>query len=172
MPRASRRCRTSSFGLSSWQPDQIGVYLTPQTQTRTDIKLSSYVRLSSLKYDHWQVVFWAPQWISLQYRRLQKIEQIEPDHCDKYQNNRTKIVWHWSATSAMDIYLSSYLAWTSQLHTRCRALWSVLAEIRRNGKQNKQLTLPELSKSAIWRQFDDFYMQFHTVILRYFNIKE
>ena len=30
------------------------------------------------------------QWITLQYRRLQKIEQIEPDHCDRYQNNRTK----------------------------------------------------------------------------------
>ena len=27
------------------------------------------------------------QWISLLYRRLQKIEQIEPDHCDRYQNN-------------------------------------------------------------------------------------
>ena len=23
-----------------------------------------------------------PQWISLLYRRLQKIEQIKPDHCD------------------------------------------------------------------------------------------
>ena len=30
------------------------------------------------------------QWISLLYRRVQKIEQIEPDHCDRYQNNRTK----------------------------------------------------------------------------------
>ena len=27
------------------------------------------------------------QWISLLYRRLQKIEQIYPDHCDRYQNN-------------------------------------------------------------------------------------
>ena len=43
------------------------------------------------------------QWISLLYRRLQKIEQIEPDHCDRYQNNRTKnaIEWHWSPTSEM-----------------------------------------------------------------------
>ena len=24
------------------------------------------------------------QWISLVYRRVQKIEQIEPDHCDRY----------------------------------------------------------------------------------------
>ena len=39
-PQASLRCRTSSFGLSSWQPDQIGVYLTPHT--RTVIKLSSF----------------------------------------------------------------------------------------------------------------------------------
>ena len=40
------------------------------------------------------------QWISLQYRRVQKIEQIKPDHCDKYQKNRTKnaIEWHWSHT--------------------------------------------------------------------------
>ena len=30
------------------------------------------------------------QWISLLYRRVQKIEQIKPDHCDRYQNNRTK----------------------------------------------------------------------------------
>ena len=30
------------------------------------------------------------QWISLLYRRLQKIEQIEPDHCDRYQNNHIK----------------------------------------------------------------------------------
>ena len=39
-------------------------------------------------------------WISLLYRRLQKIEQIEPDHCDGYQNNYIKnaIEWHWSHT--------------------------------------------------------------------------
>ena len=30
------------------------------------------------------------QWMSLLYRRVQKIEQIEPDHCDRYQNNCTK----------------------------------------------------------------------------------
>ena len=30
------------------------------------------------------------QWITLLYRRVQKIEQIEPDHCDRYQNNRNK----------------------------------------------------------------------------------
>ena len=43
----------------------------------------------------------AAQWISLLYRRVQEIEQIEPDHCDRYQNNRTKnaIEWHWSHTS-------------------------------------------------------------------------
>ena len=29
-------------------------------------------------------------WISLLYRRVQKMEQIKPDHCDRYQNNRTK----------------------------------------------------------------------------------
>ena len=31
-----------------------------------------------------------PQWIFLLYRRLQKIEQVEPDHCDRYQNNCNK----------------------------------------------------------------------------------
>ena len=43
------------------------------------------------------------QWISLLYRRVQKIEQIEPDHCDRYQNNHIKnaIEWHWSPTSEM-----------------------------------------------------------------------
>ena len=30
------------------------------------------------------------QRIFLLYRRLQKIEQVEPDHCDRYQNNRNK----------------------------------------------------------------------------------
>ena len=30
------------------------------------------------------------QWIFLLYRRLQKIEQVKPDHCDRYQNNRNK----------------------------------------------------------------------------------
>ena len=30
------------------------------------------------------------QWISLLYRWLQKIEQIEPDHCDRYQKNYIK----------------------------------------------------------------------------------
>ena len=30
------------------------------------------------------------QWISLLYRRLQKIEQIEPDHFDRYQKNQIK----------------------------------------------------------------------------------
>ena len=43
------------------------------------------------------------QWKSLLYRRVQKIEQIEPDRSDRYQNNRTKIAieWHWSPTSEM-----------------------------------------------------------------------
>ena len=36
------------------------------------------------------VFFDITQWISLLYRRVQKIEQIEPDHCDRYQNNSTK----------------------------------------------------------------------------------
>ena len=35
------------------------------------------------------------QWISLLYRRLQKIEQIKPDHCDRYQNNRIKNATEW-----------------------------------------------------------------------------
>ena len=30
------------------------------------------------------------QLISLLYRRVQKVEQIEPYHCDRYQNNHTK----------------------------------------------------------------------------------
>ena len=30
------------------------------------------------------------QWIFLLYRWLQKIEQVESDHCDRYQNNRNK----------------------------------------------------------------------------------
>ena len=44
-----------------------------------------------------------PQWIPLLYRRVQKIEQIKPEHRDSYQNNRTKnaIEWHWSPTSEM-----------------------------------------------------------------------
>ena len=47
--------------------------------------------------------FYIPQWISLLYGRVQKIEQIKPDHCDRYQNNCTKnaIEWHWSPTSEM-----------------------------------------------------------------------
>ena len=41
------------------------------------------------------------QWISLLYRRVQKMKQIKPDHCNRYQNNCTKnaIEWHWSHTS-------------------------------------------------------------------------
>ena len=31
-----------------------------------------------------------PQWISLLYRRVQKIEQVKPDHCDIYQKNHKK----------------------------------------------------------------------------------
>ena len=30
------------------------------------------------------------QWIFLLYRRVQKIDEIEPDHCKIYQNNRNK----------------------------------------------------------------------------------
>ena len=39
-----------------------------------------------------QSVLWFrnAQWIFLLYRRLQKIEQVKPDHCDRYQNNRNK----------------------------------------------------------------------------------
>ena len=31
-----------------------------------------------------------PQWISLLYRRVQKIDEIQPDHCDIYQKNHNK----------------------------------------------------------------------------------
>ena len=43
------------------------------------------------------------QWISLLYRRVQKIEQIQPDHCDIHQKNHNKneIEWHWSHTSEL-----------------------------------------------------------------------
>ena len=34
--------------------------------------------------------FGLAQWISLLYRQVQKTEQIQPDHCDRYQKNRTK----------------------------------------------------------------------------------
>ena len=39
----------------------------------------------------------------LYYIRVQKIDEIEPDHCDGYQNNRTKnaIECYWSPTSEM-----------------------------------------------------------------------
>ena len=36
------------------------------------------------------------QWISLLYRRVQKIEQIKQGHCDRYQNNHTK-KFNWMA---------------------------------------------------------------------------
>ena len=41
------------------------------------------------------------QWISLLYRRVQKIDEIQPDHCDIYQKNHNKnaIEWHWTHTS-------------------------------------------------------------------------
>ena len=41
------------------------------------------------------------QWISLLYRRVQKIEQIKPDHCDRIKTTALKnvIEWHWSHTS-------------------------------------------------------------------------
>ena len=41
------------------------------------------------------------QWIALLKRRVQKIEQNKPDHCDIYQKNHNKnaIEWHWSHTS-------------------------------------------------------------------------
>ena len=35
------------------------------------------------------------QWISLLYRRLQKIEQIKSDHCDGYQNGGIKNAFEW-----------------------------------------------------------------------------
>ena len=57
------------------------------------------------------------QWISLLYRRLQKIEQIEPDHCDRYQNNHIKnaIEWHWSHTSEIR-GLSTIINFTPKKH--------------------------------------------------------
>ena len=49
--------------------------------------------MSSNKYIWLQKKFkfhaWA-QWISLLNRRVQKIEQIKPDHCDRYQKNHHK----------------------------------------------------------------------------------
>ena len=38
----------------------------------------------------WLLKFDRTQWIFLLYRWLQKIEQVKPDHCDRYQNNRNK----------------------------------------------------------------------------------
>ena len=55
------------------------------------------------------------QWISFLYRLIQKIEQIKPDHCDRYQNNRTKKC-NWMA-------LVSYIGigWNiSQISIKCR----------------------------------------------------
>ena len=55
------------------------------------------------------------QWISLLYRRVQKIDEIEPDHCDRYQNNRTKKC-NWMA-------LVSYIGngWNiTQISLKCR----------------------------------------------------
>ena len=42
-----------------------------------------------------------PQWISLLYRRVQKIEQIQQDHCEDIKTTALKnaIDWHWSHTS-------------------------------------------------------------------------
>ena len=58
-----------------------------------------------------------PQWISLQYRRLQKIEQIKPDHFDRYQKNHNKnaIEWHWSPTSEIR-GLSTIINFTPKKH--------------------------------------------------------
>ena len=41
------------------------------------------------------------QWISLLYRRVQKIEQIKPDYCKDIKKTALKnaIEWHWSHTS-------------------------------------------------------------------------
>ena len=55
------------------------------------------------------------QWISLLYRQVQKMEQIKPDHCDRYQNNRTKKC-NWMT-------LVSYIGigWNiSQISLKCR----------------------------------------------------
>ena len=52
------------------------------------------------------------QWISLLYRRVQKIEQIQPDHCDRYQKNTE---WHWSHTSEI-CGLSTIINFTPKKH--------------------------------------------------------
>ena len=50
-------------------------------------KCSAFVMISNSEMSEIDLI---TQWISLLYRRVQKIEQIKPDHCDRYQNNRTK----------------------------------------------------------------------------------
>ena len=45
------------------------------------------------------------------------MEQIEPDHCDRYQNNHIKnaIEWHWSHTSEIR-GLSTIINFTPKKH--------------------------------------------------------
>ena len=61
------------------------------------------------------------QWISLLYRRVQKIDEIEPDHCDRYQNNCTKKC-NWMA-------LVSYIGNggnIGQISLKCRKLLNLI----------------------------------------------
>ena len=67
--------------------------------------------ISEFFYVH---VYYA-QWISLLCRRVQKIEQIQPDHCDIYQKNHNKKC-NWMA-------LVSYIGFggnISQISLKCR----------------------------------------------------
>ena len=59
--------------------------------------------------------FLATQWISLLYRRVQKIDEIQPDHCDIYQKNHNKKC-NWMA-------LVSYIGFggnIGQISLKCR----------------------------------------------------
>ena len=61
------------------------------------------------------------QWISLLYRRVQKIDEIEPDHCDRYQNNHNKKC-NWMA-------LVSYIGNggnIGQISLKCRKLLNLI----------------------------------------------
>ena len=66
-------------------------------------------------FQSWKFVAPATQWISWLYRRVQKIDEIQPDHCDIYQKNHNK-KYNW-------MVLVSYIGFggnIGQISLKCR----------------------------------------------------
>ena len=81
--RKPQRGRSSTHGI-------FGRSNPFRSKAKLDDEKQNQMTNNKVKKQKTILLIYTTLWISLLFRRVQKIKQIEPDHCDRYQNNCTK----------------------------------------------------------------------------------